>query len=132
MFDALSEQTFSDPAEARARLEAKGHDTDAIVSHGMTLVERLKGRAEFAIAKQRTIQRYQRAKQRILERLNTIDDPVAYLTNLLAQRGQTALQVNFRNVNGLSHEELLNMIDEVELLYIFDELNNDGSSEINE
>lgn len=132
LFDAFSEQTFSDPVEARARVVAKGHDPDAITKHGMGLVERLKGRAELLIAKQQTIQRYQRAKQQLLERLNSIDDPVAYLLDLLSKRGQTALQVNFRNVNSLSNEELLDMIDEVELLYIFGELENDGPSEINE
>lgn len=129
LFDALTEQTLSKPAEARAQMIERGHDPDAIVSHGMALIERLKGRAELVIAKQKTFQRYEQAKRKILKRLESISDPITYLADLLAQRGETALQTNFRNAKGMSNEDLLDMINEVELLYIFDKLDNDGSSD---
>lgn len=129
LFNAFTEQTLSDPAEARARMEAQGRDPDAVVRHGMALINRLKGRAELVIAKQQTIQRYKRAKQQLLKRLETIAEPAVYLADLLARRGQTALQANFRKAKNLSNQELLDMIDEVELLYIFDELDVADSSE---
>ena len=98
LFDAFSEQTLSDAAEVRARMEEQEIDPVAITSHGRALINRLKGKAELAIAKQQTIQRYERAKQQILQRLETISDPAEFLTSLLAKRGQTALQANFRKV----------------------------------
>lgn len=128
LFDALTEQTLFDPAEARARMIEQSRDPDALVRHGMALINRLKSRAELVTAKQQTFQRYIRAKQQLLQRLESITDPVTYLANLLTQRDQKALQANFRKVKGLSNEELLDMIDEVELLYIFDELDNADSS----
>ncbi len=128
LFDAFTEQTLSDPTEARARIEEQGRDPDAVVRHGMALIKRLRGRAELVIAKEQTFQRYERAKQQILQRLERIADPAKYLADLLAQRGETALQANFRKAKDLSNQELLDMIDEVELLYIFDELENIDSS----
>jgi membrane-bound lytic murein transglycosylase MltF len=129
LFDAFAEQTLADPVEARARMQEQGRDPDEVVRHGMALVSRLKGRAELAIARQKTRERYERAKQQVLQRLETIANPAQYLTDLLARRGETALQVNFRKAESLSNEELLDMIDEVELLYIFDELEKPDSSE---
>jgi hypothetical protein len=129
LFDALAEQSLSDPAEARAHMIEQGRDPDKVVKNGMALINRLKGKAQLAIAKQETIQRFELAKQKILQRLEAIDDPITYLTNLLSQRGQTALQANFRNVKSLSNAELLDMINEVELLYIFEELENSSPSE---
>jgi hypothetical protein len=129
LFNAFAEQSLSDSIDARARMKEQGQDPDAFVKHGISLINRLKRRAELVIAKEETVQRYESAKQQLLQRLETIPDPVAYLTNLLNQHGQTALQANFRNVKGLSNEELLDMIDEVELLYIFDELAKAGPSE---
>jgi hypothetical protein len=129
LFNTLAEQSLSDPAEARARMIEQGHDPDKVVKHGMALINRLKGKAQLAIAKQETIQRFEVAKQKILQRLESIDDPISYLTNLLSQRGQTALQANFRNIKSLSNAELLDMINEVELLYIFGALENPNPSE---
>ena len=64
-----------------------------------------------------------------MKRLETIAEPAIYLADLLAKRGETALQANFRKAKNLSNQELLDMIDEVELLYIFDELDSADSSE---
>lgn len=129
LFDAFTEQTLADPTEARARIEEQGRDPDQIIRHGMALIGRLKGRAELVIARQKTVERYERAKKQVLQRLETIADPATYLANLLARRGETALQANFRKAKNLSNQELLDMIDEVELLYIFDELEKSDSSE---
>lgn len=127
LFDALTEQFLSDPNQARINLIEQGKDPDAIVAHGLALINKLKGRADLEISIQKTKQRYELAKQMVLKKLETISNPKEYLTNLLVTYGKSNLQVNFRNINGnLSNEELLDMIDEVELLHIFGEL--DGSS----
>ncbi|MBU1822074.1 MAG: hypothetical protein KKG00_11270 [Bacteroidetes bacterium] len=131
LFEAFNEQTLADPAEARAHLVEEGKNPQVIVQHGMALVNRLKAQAELAIAKQKTYQRYQHAKQQVIKQIKTISNPIEYLTSLLAQRGQTTLQANFRKAKSLSPEELIDMIDEVELLYIFDELEKTNPS-INE
>lgn len=132
LFDAFIESATHDPVEARTIMQEEGLDPDSEVQSSLALIRKLQGRAELAIAKQRTVNRHERAKSirnKLRQTLATVSDPLTYLADLLTQRGQDAMQLHFRKLENVSADDALDMIDETELLSIFEDLDDEDSSE---
>jgi hypothetical protein len=124
-FDLLFELEQDDLAEARSVMEEEGLDPDAEISHSLAMIRRLQGRAELNLAKQRTIDQQERAraiKEKLQQTMDRLPNPLEYLANLMAKRKQGALQVNFRKLGAISNADAIDMIDDVELLSIFEDL----------
>lgn len=117
IFAAFDEALCYDGDEAKNILRKAGLNPDEEVKKGLEYIKALQGKARLVLADNKRRQMLLKAKSKLAElRQVIVGDPKEMLATILAKSGGVA----FREIESLTDEDVLEMLDETELLKIIE------------
>lgn len=123
LFDELADSVLENKDEAREVLEEAGKDPEEVRARGREFIEKMKGKARLARAEAKK-EKLGRMRERLHRKLDrqAQGNPKELLARAMAEGSEHGVQFHFRNIEDLSDEDALEMLDEIQLIHLWEKL----------